>query len=75
MPHCNLIGVRCDECTTFLAQLPELASIADHLHGRFVEDLGSLIDRQAGHFGIEEDDEQPADKADRSVESECPGRS
>ena len=51
-----------------LAHLPQLPRIPDP--EPMLEDLGDLLERQAGDLGVEEDDEDPADAADGGVEAE-----
>lgn len=57
-----------DEVLTILPQLPGIADPEPML-----EDLAYFLERQARHFRIEEEDQNPADATDGGVEAKCAG--
>ena len=50
----------------------EVAGISDAK--TVLEDLADFFKSQPGDFGVEENDEDPADEADGGIESKCAGR-
>lgn len=58
-----------------LTFFPQLAGLTDHLERWFIEHFGGFVNSQTGNFRVEENDKNPADEADGSVEAKSPARS
>ena len=68
------VGDSLDWYTCSLTHLSPFPGEADHLEDRMIKDLECLIDRESTGFGVEEDNENPANEADSRVEAESTGR-